>query len=64
MKQLLLALGLILVSATFVLGTPDRVLDIEEDFLGSNAEAFAILRTEHDNLGSYYADRVKRYLDE
>ncbi len=45
-------------------GTPDRVLDIEEQLLASNENGFVILRTVHDSLGSYYSSETTTYLDE
>ena len=44
--------------------TPDHRVNVDEQFLGSNETGFASLRTETDNLASYYAYRTKRYLDE
>jgi hypothetical protein len=64
MKPIFTALGLVLMPVSLLFGTPDRSVEIVEDFLGSNETGFAILRSEYDNLGSYYASRVRRYLDE
>lgn len=44
--------------------TPDRYIVVDEQFAGSNLTDFIILRTETDNLGSYYGYRKKTYLDE
>ena len=46
------------------MATPDRAVHVDEDIFGSNETGFAILRTETDNLGSYYTSRTKRYIDE
>jgi hypothetical protein len=47
-----------------VFATPDRVVQIHEQLLGTSADGYFILRTETDNLGSYFSSRTKRYLDE
>ncbi|MES2440891.1 MAG: hypothetical protein V4584_17630 [Verrucomicrobiota bacterium] len=44
--------------------TPDSGVSVTERLLGSNSTAFAILRTETDNLGSYYSARATTWLDE
>jgi hypothetical protein len=44
--------------------TPDRTVSVSEQPAGSNPAEFAILRTETDNLGSYYSDRKKITLEE
>lgn len=44
--------------------TPDRWITTSERLLGSNGETYAILRTEHDNRGSYYISRTKVFLIE
>ena len=64
MKTSLACLAWVFVSSVTLLGTPDRSITVEEDFLGSNATGFAILRTETDNHSSYYQLQVTRYLDE
>lgn len=64
MKTHLTSFGLSLLLLTGAMGTPDRLVEIVEDFFGSNEMGFAILRTETDNLGSYYSSRVRRYFDE
>ncbi len=64
MSKLLLPLLSWLAIAVSACATPDRVVHVKEDFLGSNEEGFVLLRTETDNLGSYYSDRAKHYLDE
>lgn len=46
------------------MGTPDHEVKIEERLLGSNADSFITLRTEVDNLGSYYSYRTRRFLVE
>ena len=45
-------------------GTPDHAVSVTERFLGSNPTRFAILRTEIDNLSSYYSSRTTTWLDE
>jgi hypothetical protein len=47
-----------------VQATPSRTTTIRETFLGSNATGYAILRTESDNLGSYYKEHRTTWLDE
>ncbi|WP_395752597.1 hypothetical protein [Prosthecobacter sp.] len=64
MKATLACLACIFASSMSLLGTPDRTITVDEDFLGSNATSFAILRTETDNHSSYYRLQVTRYLDE
>ncbi|MCW0221550.1 MAG: hypothetical protein OJI67_24705 [Prosthecobacter sp.] len=49
---------------TSAYATPDRIVKIEEKLLGSNEDSYIVLRTESDNLGSYYSGRTKQYLDE
>lgn len=44
--------------------TPDHAVSVTERVLGSNPAGFAGLRTETDNLGSYYSSRVTTWLDE
>ena len=44
--------------------TPDHAVGVSEHFLGSNPTAFAVLRRQTDNLGSYYSSRVTTWLDE
>jgi len=64
MKTLFITLALVILPIPMLLGTPDRSVEVVEEFLGSNETGFAILRSEYDNLGSYYSNRVSRYLDE
>jgi len=64
MKTSLACLACMFASSMSLLGTPDRSITVEEDFLGSNGTGFAILRTETDNHSSYYRLQVTRYLDE
>jgi hypothetical protein len=47
-----------------LMATPDRNTTISESFLGSDSANFAVLRTERDNLGSYYKARTKVWLVE
>lgn len=44
--------------------TPDHSVSVTERVLGSNSTGFAVLRTEHDNMCSYYSSRVTTWLDE
>ncbi len=44
--------------------TPDHAVSVTERVLGSNPGGFAVIRTETDNLGSYYSSRVTTWLDE
>ncbi len=44
--------------------TPDHAVSVTERVLGSNPIGFAVLRTETDNLASYYSSRVTTWLDE
>ncbi|WP_449070813.1 hypothetical protein [Prosthecobacter sp.] len=44
--------------------TPDHVVDVDEELLGSNEAGFLILRTVRDNLGSYFSTKTTVYLDE
>lgn len=44
--------------------TPDHAVSVTERILGTSATGFALLRTESDNLGSYYSSRVTTWLDE
>lgn len=44
-------------------GTPDRSINVSERLLGSNSQKHAILRTEIDNLGTYYDSQTKQDLD-
>ena len=46
------------------MGTPVHEIKTEERLLGSNADGFITLRTEVDNLGSYYRYRTRRFLVE
>lgn len=50
--------------AGLALATPDRTVTVEERLLGSNATGYVTLRTEVDNLGSYYGSRTRRFLVE
>ncbi|HEY1123409.1 MAG TPA: hypothetical protein VGE67_17470, partial [Haloferula sp.] len=59
------------VSAAFftVLGglanaSPDHIVTTKERLLGSNDKAYAVLRTELDNCGSYYESKAKVHLIE
>jgi len=61
-RRLLLLLMLLCCSAAQA--TPDRRLEVDEVLLGVNDKGFVSLRTERDNLCSYYRSRTKRYLDE
>lgn len=47
-----------------LVATPDHAVDVTERILGSNPTGFAVLRTETDNLSSYYRHRVTTWLDE
>lgn len=47
-----------------LVATPDHAVTVTERFLGSNPTGFAILRTESDNMCSYYSSRVTTWLDE
>lgn len=44
--------------------TPDHAVSVTERFLGSNSTGFVVLRTEIDNLSSYYSSRNTTWLDE
>lgn len=44
--------------------TPDQVVLVDEELLGSNDASFLVLRTVRDNLGSYYSTKTAVYLDE
>lgn len=44
--------------------TPDHSITVDERFFGSNATEYAVVRTEVDNLCSYYQSRVTTWLDE
>lgn len=50
--------------ATMIHATPERVINIDERLVGTGDGIHAILRTERDNLGSYYSDRENIWLDE
>jgi hypothetical protein len=52
------------VTAILATGTPDHEVKVKERLLGSNSEGFITLRTEVDNLGSYYNFRTRRFLVE
>jgi hypothetical protein len=60
MKSLFLLFLLVMVGQA----TPSRVTWDTEVLLGTDAKEYAVLRTYHDTLGSYYADESKTYLDE
>ncbi len=60
MKCLFLFFMLVVVSAA----TPSRVTWDSEVFLGASDVQYAVMRTHHDTLGSYYADESKTYFDE
>lgn len=47
-----------------LVATPDHAVSVTERFLGSNSTGFALLRTENDNMCSYYSSRVTTWLDE
>jgi len=49
---------------TLAMATPDQVVSVQERLLGSNENGFVTLRTENDNLGSYFSSRSKRFLVE
>lgn len=53
-----------LVTTKFISATPGHEVKIEERLLGTNADGFITLRTEHDNLGSNYTFRTKHFLVE
>jgi hypothetical protein len=53
-----------LATALLASATPDHEVRFEEQLLGSNADGYITLKTEHDNLGSYYSSRTKRFLVE
>lgn len=64
-SRMLIAAGFLwALSSSSALATPDRIVTVDEQLVGSNAMGFGILRTETDNLGSYYAYRTKRFLDD
>jgi len=44
--------------------TPDRMVAVTESLIGVGDGSYAILRTQVDNLGSYYSDRENHWLDE
>ncbi|MCW1913905.1 hypothetical protein OJ996_09985 [Luteolibacter sp. GHJ8] len=44
--------------------TPPDVVVIDERLLGANADNYAVLRSEFDNLGSYYNSNTKVFLEE
>lgn len=46
------------------IATPDRQVTVDEQLIGSSAAGYVVIRTETDNLGSYYRSRTKRFLDE
>jgi hypothetical protein len=60
MKILLLCVALL----GNLAATPSRAVSVSEEPAGSNPTQFAILRTETDNLGSYYSYRKKTTLEE
>jgi len=64
MKTALIFAGLCLLAATTLHATPDHRILIEERFAGSNHTTYAVLRTETDNLCSYFDSLRKVYLDE
>ncbi|MES2997421.1 MAG: hypothetical protein V4733_11485 [Verrucomicrobiota bacterium] len=57
--------ALVLLTSSFLAtGTPDHEVKVEERLLGSNSDGYIILRSEFDNLGSYYSHRARRFLVE
>jgi hypothetical protein len=44
--------------------SPDSNLRVQEKLLGTNAESYAVIREESDNMGTYYSDYRKVWLDE
>jgi len=44
--------------------TPERVVIADEQFVGSNRDGFAILRSQNDNLGNHYKYRKTTWLVE
>lgn len=44
--------------------TPDHSVSVVERFFGSNETSYALIRTENDNMCSYYSSREKTWLDE
>jgi len=64
MKTGLIFAGLCLLAGTRLHATPDHHITVEERFAGSNASTYAVLRTETDNLSSYYESLRKVFLDE
>ncbi len=65
MKTLLYPLAAAALALTLQLGaTPDHQVTVEEQLSGSNESAFAVLRTETDNLASYYSSQRRVTLDE
>jgi hypothetical protein len=60
-----LALFLLLVAcACKVHATPDRIVRVNETLVGIGDQSYAVLRTEDDNMGSYYSSRENLWLDE
>ena len=60
-----LRFSLILSLITFPLdASPDRSVSVSERLLGSNNDGYAIIRTESDNMGSYYQQNRVIWLDE
>ncbi len=62
---ILLRFSFILSLGTFPLhATPDHSVAVSERLLGSNKDGYAIIRTETDNMGSYYQEKRVVWLDE
>lgn len=53
-----------LLLSSVALATPPQVVRTDERLLGENDDAFAVIRRESDNLGSYYARRTRVSLEE
>ncbi|RBP40533.1 hypothetical protein DES53_108240 [Roseimicrobium gellanilyticum] len=54
----------LIASTTLALATPGQIVTVEEKLLGSNPTGYITLRTEVDNLGTYYGNRTQRFLVE
>ncbi len=60
-----LALFLVLAACPCqVHATPDRIVRVNETLVGIGDQSYAVLRTEDDNMGSYYSSRENIWLDE
>lgn len=64
MKTMLGCLAAGFLGAGDLFATPDHAVEVKEQFFGSNATDYAVLRTEDDNQASYYKSRVTTWLDE